>query len=53
MDLAQANEIARVLSMAHGGCPECVSHLAEEAQKVFPEFNWMELVAQWENGAVH
>jgi hypothetical protein len=40
MTLDEANKVASLFDQADGGCDHCAYRLREEAQTVFPEFNW-------------
>jgi hypothetical protein len=40
MTLDEANKIAEIFDQADGGCSYCSRSLREEAQTIFPEFNW-------------
>lgn len=46
----EALEVARVVSMADGGCSSCISTLEEELQVAFPQFSWKTLLAGFWNG---
>lgn len=50
MTSEEAVKVARIASMADGGCPCCVESLVEELEKDFPDFKWKELVGQFWNG---
>jgi hypothetical protein len=46
----EAVEVARIVSMADGGCSNCVANLTDELAKSFPMFDWGTLVAQFWDG---
>jgi hypothetical protein len=46
----EALELARIASMADGGCPVCVKQLTNELQRSFPSFEWKALAARFWNG---
>jgi hypothetical protein len=48
----EAIEVARIVSMADGGCPSCVSDLIKELQKSFPEVDWLVLAKRFWNGEI-
>ena len=50
MTANEALEVARIVSMADGGCSSCIGTLEEELQVVFPQFEWKKLLAGFWNG---
>lgn len=47
MTLEEAEKIARLISMADGGCHHCIEHLTKEAGKAFPEFTFAMTSERW------
>jgi hypothetical protein len=50
MNDTEAVEVARIVSMADGGCSSCIGTLEEELQASFPQFEWKKLLAGFWNG---
>jgi len=40
----EAQGVAELIAKADGGCPYCVAILIGQARRIFPGYNWHELV---------